>query len=458
MWQILFFIRLLLSFGSIAPHFEVKVMAFSLAILDEGITNATKNRLGKQTAFERDYLQRDFETDNGIVATHGNLVFASALQVSRSIDILDLKIGDHDGPIDGRIEAGLKHLLASGSSYDLAAINMSFSGPDPSVFTDEIAALGRNGAIVVASSGNDGTHAARETLPYPARLANVIAVGSHDGLGKPTAFSNNGPGVDILADGENVPRFGVDGTSFAAPQVAATVTHVQAIVHGLTGDVLDTRQMIDALQWGGAAPLSRPDPADGRSRYFLHDHAGTLDYAWSKYGGTPTRALEYVASHEDLIALIGADPDAGRRHFENHGSVEGRSITFDGLDCIASYDDLIPAFATDSFAGASHFIVTGAREGRMISFEGLDYIASHGDLIEAFGVQPDAGTAHFVGQGFAEGRARDLFDAAQYLANYADLRLAFVIDEEAATRHYVTTGYYEGRTDEATAATVDFML
>ena len=33
-------------------------MTCSLAILDEGITNATQARLGKQTVFEFDFLER----------------------------------------------------------------------------------------------------------------------------------------------------------------------------------------------------------------------------------------------------------------------------------------------------------------------------------------------------------------------------------------------------------------
>ena len=235
--------------------------------------------------------------------------------------------------------------------------------------------MAARGVLCVVSAGNAGSRATLESPNYPGALPDVICVGSHDGAGSPSAFSSNGPAVDILADGEGVPRPGFNGTSFAAPRVAATVTHVQAIVDGLTGDVLGTAQMIDVLQQGGAGPRSRPDPADGRSRYFLHDHDGSLDYAWSRYGGTPTRALEYVASNRDLIDALGASAAAGSDHFEHHGSVEQRAITFDGLDYIASYGDLIRAFGADGGAGAGHFIRAGSREGRSVTFDGLEYIA-----------------------------------------------------------------------------------
>ena len=69
-------------------------MTFSLAILDEGITNATQARLGKQTVFEFDFLKGDTDTDNGIARTHANRVFEAALNISHSVDVLDLKIGE----------------------------------------------------------------------------------------------------------------------------------------------------------------------------------------------------------------------------------------------------------------------------------------------------------------------------------------------------------------------------
>ena len=121
--------------------------------------------------------------------------------------------------------------------------------------------------------------------------------------------------------------------------------------------------MIDVLQQGGAGPRSRPDPADGHTRYFLHDHDGSLDYAWSRYGGSTTLALEYVASHPDLINALGADARGGQLHFERMGSIEQRAITFDSIDYIASYTDLVSAFGADGAAGAAHFITAGSPRG-----------------------------------------------------------------------------------------------
>jgi hypothetical protein len=475
-------------------------MTWSLAIIDDGITNQLQAQLHKPTAFEYDFYFDRVDTDEGVVNTHANAVFQSALRVSSAYDVIDLKVGSaHDsGFYTSYIEEALQHILATSQPH-VGAINMSFGGPYyPSDFADEITQLAGRGIITVAAAGNGGTSASLETPSYPAALPDVIAVGSENGHGHPSAFSQNGPGVDILADGEDFPSHGLSGTSFAAPQVAATVTQVQAIVAGLTGGVLGVAQMIDVLHEGGAGPRSAPDPADGHTRYFLHDHAGSLDYAWSHYGGSPTRALEYIASYGDLVQGIGADPNRGRLHFENWGSVEERHITFDGRDYIASYGDLIQAYGDNPYQGATHYILAGHGEGRQTSFDGLDYIASYGDLIGAFGASEQAGSVHFISHGYAEGRhttfdglqyiasyrdlitalganedagathyitagvnegrAPDLFNAAQYLANYPDLQAAFGDDQEAATHHYITNGYFEDRTDHAIAAARDFMI
>ena len=404
-------------------------MAWSLAVMDNGITNDLQTRTGKETIFEYDYYYDTVETDDNVPNTHGDSVFLSSLNISSAYDLIDLKVAsaiNHEYS-EFAIEFALQDMIYLNDvlprdAFSLGTINMSFnygSAPAyPVAFADEISQLAARGVLCVVSSANNGSHSALEDPSYPATLPDVICVGSHDGSGRPSEFSQNGPAVDILADGEDMPFPDSNGTSFAAPQVAATVTHVQAIVNGLTGGLLDATSMVDALQQGGAGPRSMVDPADGVTRYFLHDHAGSLDYAWSRYGGTPARALEYVASYDDLLHALGADPTAGRLHFENQGSIEQRAISFDGLE----------------------------------------YVASYSDLINAFGVDEQAGSTHFIQQGVTEGRARDLFDAGRYLENYADLQAVFGTDEEAATRHYITTGFFEGRTDGASAGAADFLL
>ena len=159
---------------------------------------------------------------------------------------------------------------------------------------------------------------------------------------------------------------------------------------------------------------------------------------------TDAQALAYIASYSDLRRILGANPEAGRRHYADAGSAENRNITFDPLTYIASYNDLVSAFGVDAVAGARHFIVDGAKEGRSISFDALRYIASYGDLITAFGTNTDAATRHYISAGVFEGRSAS-FDALRYIASYSDLIAVFGTDTAAATRHYVMAGVGEGR-------------
>jgi hypothetical protein len=421
-------------------------MTWSLVIIDDGITNATQRQLGKSTTLEFDFYYGVSETDDGVANTHGNKVFQAALQVSRAYNVVDLKVASASLGDYGYIETELAlRAVIDRPEVKVGAINMSFGGAVyPHEFADEISQLAARGIISVVAAGNGGSDRSLEAPSYPAALPDVICVGSHDGSGNPSDFSQNGRQIDILADGEDVPRPGVDGTSFATPRVAATITHVQAIVDGLTGHVLSIAQMVDALQQGGAGLKSQPDPADGQTRYFLHNHNGSLDYAWSHYGGSQARALEYVASHRDLIAAIGTNADAGRLHFERLGSIEERGITFDGLSYVAANSDLLAVFGTDELGSARHYIAIGQREGRATTFDSLDYIASYGDLISAVGANEAVGTFHYVSSGYREGRTTS-FDGLDYIASYGDLIAAFGTDGRSGSIHFIQNGFREGR-------------
>ena len=159
---------------------------------------------------------------------------------------------------------------------------------------------------------------------------------------------------------------------------------------------------------------------------------------------TDAQALAYIASYADLRRALGADPEAGRRHYAAAGSAEQRSISFDALRYIASYADLRDAFGADAAAGARHYIVDGAREGRSATFDALSYIASHADLRDAFGADAAAGARHYIVDGAREGRSIT-FDALGYIASHSDLITAFGANTTAAARHYIIDGAREGR-------------
>lgn len=107
-------------------------------------------------------------------------------------------------------------------------INMSFSTQDTnSVLTRAINAAYSRGIVLVAAAGNDG---GEDSVRFPARYPDVIAVSATNEKDRIADFSSTGPEVDFCAPGDNIRstwiRGGYErksGTSFAAPHITGTV-------------------------------------------------------------------------------------------------------------------------------------------------------------------------------------------------------------------------------------------
>ncbi len=121
---------------------------------------------------------------------------------------------------------------------------------------------------------------------------------------------------------------------------------------------------------------------------------------------TDFQALNYIASHNDLITNFGTDIEAAKSHYENYGKAEGRTL-----------DD----------------------------FDEWGYLASNNDLLTNYGGDPSEVVKNYISFGKLEGRSTNSFDAQSYLNNNADLRDAFGANKELATKHFVEYGFNEGR-------------
>ena len=103
-------------------------------------------------------------------------------------------------------------------------INMSWGDTLASAIVSDAVAYARaRGAVLVGSSGNQGT----DGVHFPSALPGVIAAGASDLTDERAAFSNAGPTLDLLAPGTGILTTAgeegyiqLSGTSFAAPLVA----------------------------------------------------------------------------------------------------------------------------------------------------------------------------------------------------------------------------------------------
>jgi subtilisin family serine protease len=80
-------------------------------------------------------------------------------------------------------------------------LSLGWNGRSDSLLMRELVQLAdKQGVLVVAAAGNDGTNA----LVFPCQYSEVICVGAHRNDGKKLDFSNFGNGVDISAPGMNI--------------------------------------------------------------------------------------------------------------------------------------------------------------------------------------------------------------------------------------------------------------
>lgn len=384
---------------------------WSVGIIDSGVTDETEARLGRNL-YEYDFYYGNGETDGRRTTSHGSVVAESAETTNAALERIDLQVGSNTGYYVSAysVRSALDRLTSlHDAGWHIGSYNMSFASPNAAfsnIFQSQINQLANRGIFGVAASGNDGTPGALEGASYPAALSNVISVGSHDGAGNPSSFSQNHPStVHVLADGEGFPSSAYTGTSFAAPQVAATVTTVQALVEGVRSDRLSFGEVVDVLQLGGAGPQSAADSANGATTYFLHTHGGSVDYAMSAYVDPHFSGLEYIASFSDLEAAFGRDAAAARGHYLNAGVYEGRTVEFDGLEYVASHADLIGVFGLDRAGATTHYLDAGRTEGRTVTFDADNYMNANPDLAAAFGGNDDLATQHYITNGFHEGRS-----------------------------------------------------
>ena len=123
---------------------------------------------------------------------------------------------------------------------------------DPAVFLEvesAIAEANATGVVIIASAGND----AAESVRWPARLDQVVAVGAVDEQWRPTSWTSYGSEVNLSAPGQciytTVPdgKYGyIEGTSASAPIVAGLAAMLIAVHPEWTPEEVVARMKVTA--------------------------------------------------------------------------------------------------------------------------------------------------------------------------------------------------------------------
>ena len=159
--------------------------------------------------------------------------------------ILPVRVSDRGVTDSGAVEAIDPVVLARGIWYAVdhgaTVINLSLAGSgDHPLIRDAVANAVQHDVLVVAATGN-GQRGRAAQRSYPAAYEGVLGVGAVDENGQRLPASQIGPQVDLVAPGARVlaaTRAGGhqywQGTSFAAPFVAATAALVRSAWPKLT--------------------------------------------------------------------------------------------------------------------------------------------------------------------------------------------------------------------------------
>lgn len=170
----------------------------------------------------------------GIIAAANNNI--GVVGVAPEADLYAVKVLDANGSgyISDIIE-GLEWCI----SNKVQVINMSFgASSDSQSFHDAITKTYNAGIVMVAAAGNSGP--GDNTVDYPAKYPEVIAVSATDETDAIASFSSRGPVVELAAPGVAIPSTytgggykTISGTSMAAPHVTGTAALI--IKRGING-------------------------------------------------------------------------------------------------------------------------------------------------------------------------------------------------------------------------------
>ncbi len=237
-----------------------------VAVLDTGADQTHVERGDLQGAVENladftgsrfgwiDFQGHGTHTAGTIGARQNNLgVIGVAPQCSLLIGKV---LGDDGSGTSASVAAGIDWAVSQ--KADLISMSLGSPEPSPDIHAAILRAV-KAGVFVVCAAGNeqDGQAASVDTVGYPARWPETVAVGAVDADGHVASFSSRGPEVDICAPGVDVLSTYLNGgyaklsgTSMATPFVAGVVALAIAKHRAAAGGdspLITPAQMIEHL-------------------------------------------------------------------------------------------------------------------------------------------------------------------------------------------------------------------
>jgi serine protease len=205
-----------------------------VAVLDTGVAYANRGPFRRSPDFYPDTFVKGYDfvahspypnDRNG----HGTFVAATIAEstdnhygltgLAYGARIMPVRVLDSQGEGDAStIAEGIRFAAKHGAQV----INMSLefsadvnAGDIPELI-EAIRYAHRRGVLLVAAAGNEGSR----TIPYPARSRDVIAVGATTEHGCLANYSNDGPGITLVAPGGG-PDARLTGDPDCRPEAAA---------------------------------------------------------------------------------------------------------------------------------------------------------------------------------------------------------------------------------------------
>ncbi|MCT8140325.1 S8 family serine peptidase [Anaerobacillus sp. CMMVII] len=224
----------------------------------------------------------------GTIAANGNGISG----VAPNVELYAVKALDRDG--EGTLQSVLSALDWS-IKNGMDIINFSL-GTDSDIqsLREMIDVAYKNGILLVAASGNSGnSNGTGDSVQFPAKYQNVIAVGAVDQNLVRAPFSSTGNQVEFAAPGVNIistslhQQYAVaTGTSFAAPHIAGMLAVLKEMHPGKTNSQLRTELQQLVVDLG----------APGRDPWY--------GFGFAKFADTPNLSRISGANLYETSALI----------------------------------------------------------------------------------------------------------------------------------------------------------